>query len=260
MVEESGHKASIREEFTEQAERYANSSLLTDTDKVEQLIDATRVPPGAQVLEVATGPGHVARGFASACDTVIGIDLTKAPVEIAEQKRRDNDIENAHFVRGDAECLPFDDNTFDTVVSRLALHHLETPEVALQEMGRVCRPNGVVAADDIIVSEHPERAQYQNEFERIRDPSHVRALPLSELIDLLAICGLEITNVRTNTLIQDFDDWIDTAQTPKQRATKAREMIKRDEQEDLSGTRPFYRDGELGFVQNTAIAVGRPID
>ena len=36
-------------------------------------------------------------------------------------------------------------------------------------------------------------------------------------------------------------------------------MIERDEREDLSGTRPFYQDGELGFIQQTAIAVGRPI-
>ena len=110
MTKESGHKASIREEFTEQADSYANSSLLTDTDKVERLVDATGVPSSAQVLEVATGPGHVARGFATISDTVVGIDLTEAPLRIAEQKKRESGIKNAHFMRGNAEILPFNNN------------------------------------------------------------------------------------------------------------------------------------------------------
>ena len=259
MSDEPGHKASVREEFTEQAKSYANSSLLTDSNEVKKLVEATNISSNAQVLEVASGPGHVGRGFATICDTIVGIDLTEAPLRIAEQKRQESGIKNAHFMRGDAEILPFNNNTFDAVVSRLALHHLETPKTALQEMKRVCHPNGVVAVDDIIVSEHTERGQYQNQFEQIRDPSHVRALPLSELIELLTNCGLEVTNVQTDTLVQNFDDWIDTAQTPNQKAAKAREMIERDEREDLSGTRPFYQDGELGFVQQTAIAVSRPI-
>jgi hypothetical protein len=66
--------------------------------------------------------------------------------------------------------------------------------------------------------------------------------------------------VQTDTLVQIFDDWIDTAQTPDQRAAKAREMIERDEREDLSGTRPFYQDGELGFVHQTAIVGPSPYD
>lgn len=259
MSEEIGHKDSVREEFTEQADSYADSSLLTDSNKVKKLVESTNISSDAQVLEVATGPGHVARGFATICETVVGIDLTEAPLRIAEQKREESDLKNIHFIRSDAELLPFDKNTFDAVVSRLALHHLQTPKIALQEMKRVCHPEGVVAIDDIIVSEHTERGQYQNQFEQIRDPSHVRALPLSELIELFTNCGLEIVNVQTDTLVQHFDDWTDTAQTPNWKAAKAREMIERDEREDLSGTRPFYQDGELGFIQQTAIVVGRPI-
>lgn len=259
MSDDSGHKASVRDEFTEQATSYASSSLLTDSDKVKRLVEATNLPSDAQVLKVATGPGHIARGFATVCDTVVGINLTEAPLRIAEQKRQESDITNAHFMRGDAEILPFGSNTFDAVVSRLALHHLETPKIALQEMKRVCHPEGVVAVDDVMVSEHTKRGQYQNQFEQVRDPSHVRAFPLSELIELLTNCGLEITNVQTDTLVQNFDDWIDTAQTPNQKAAKAREMIERDARENLSGTRPFYQEGELGFIQKTAIAVGRPL-
>lgn len=259
MDDQSDHKTTVREEFTEQAESYANNAVVTDNNKVEQLFLATDIPANARILEVATGPGHVARGFATACDTVVGVDLTKAPLTIAEQRRREGNIDNMHFGQGDAENLPFRRNTFDAVVARLALHHLEMPEAALQEMRRVCRPDGTVAIDDIVVSEHTERGQYQNQFERIRDPSHVRALTLSELIDLFTDCELEVNNVRTDSLTQTVDDWIDTAQTPDNQAAKVRNMIEQDERNNLSGTNPYYQNGRLNFTQRTAIVVGKPV-
>lgn len=259
MNDQSDHKTSVREEFTEQAESYANSAVVTDSNKIKRLLRATDVPASARVLEVATGPGHVAREFATACDTVVGVDLTKAPLTIAEQRRQKDNINNVYFGQGDAENLPFRRNTFDAVVSRLVLHHLEVPEAALQEMKRVCHPEGTVVVDDIVVSEHTERSLYQNQFERMRDSTHVRALPLTELIGLFTDCELEVDNVRMNSLIQTVDDWIDTAQTPDNRATKARNMIEQDEQNDLSGTKPYYQNGKLKFTQRTAIVVGKPI-
>lgn len=260
MDNQSSHKTSVRQEFTEQAESYANSAVVTDSNKVKRLLRATDVPASARVLEIATGPGHVAREFATACDTVVGVDLTKAPLTIAEQRRREGNIDNVHFGQGDAESLPFMRNTFDAVVSRLALHHLEMPDAALEEMRRVCRPDGTVAIDDIVVSEHTERRQYQNRFERIRDPSHVRALSLSELIGLFTDCELEVNNVRMDSLTQTVDDWIATAQTPDNRATKVRNMIEQDAQNDLSGTNPYYQNGRLKFTQRTAIVVGKPVN
>ncbi|WP_330630833.1 class I SAM-dependent methyltransferase [Halocatena halophila] len=61
-------------------------------------------------------------------------------------------------------------------IGRLALHHIEIPVAVVREMTRVCRPAGTVGIADLVVSEHAERGKYQNEFEWLRDPSHVRAL------------------------------------------------------------------------------------
>jgi len=57
-------------------------------------------------------------------------------------------------------------------------------------MARVCHLQGVVVIQDLIVSEFPARAAYQNRFEQLRDTSHTRALPLSELLALFTACGL----------------------------------------------------------------------
>lgn len=260
MPDSSDHKNTIREEFTKQATAYAENASLTDSEKVAHLVRSTDVFSEARVLEVATGPGHVAFGFADECNTVVGLDLTKAPLVIAEQTRRERSVDNVHFQQGDAENLPFSRDTFDIVVCRLAFHHFENPLEVLQQMVRVCRPDGTVAVADLVVSEHPDRGEYQNEFERLRDPSHVRALPLSELLELFTEGGLEVEDVYTDVLVQEVNQWFSTAHTPASQAAEARTMIERDANEDLSGTRPFWRDGKLCFVQRTAAVVGRRLD
>ena len=55
---------------------------------------------------------------------VIGVDLTEAPLKIAERMRAERGLENVSFRQGDVEArLPFDDNEFDVVVCRFAVHH-----------------------------------------------------------------------------------------------------------------------------------------
>lgn len=195
MPDSSDHKSTVHEEFTKQATAYAANSSLTDPEKVDHLVRAIDPSPEARVLEVATGPGHVAFGFADMCHTVVGIDLTEALLTIAEQTRQERGLDNVHFQKGDAENLPFNESAFDIVVCRLAFHHFEDTSSALQQMAQVCRPNGTVTVADLVVSEHPNRGKYQNQFEQLRDPSHVRAHSLSELIELFAEAGLEVEDV-----------------------------------------------------------------
>jgi ubiquinone/menaquinone biosynthesis C-methylase UbiE len=254
------HKQTVREAFTEQAEAYATNAAIADPERIDRLVQLAGGAGDKRVLEVATGPGHVALGFADVCEYVVGIDLTEAPLAIAAEQKRDRGVANVDLLRGDAETLPFSDDSFDIVVCRYALHHIENPSNVLQQMARVCRPGGTVAVADLVVSEHSHRADYQNELERLRDPSHVRALPISELLRTVADRGIEVEDVRTGTLVQKVDTWLDNADTPESRASEVREMMREDAEHDLSGTRPVRQDGDFQFVQRTAVVVGRVLD
>src|SRR5712692_6795196 len=110
--------------------------------------------PQDRVLEVATGPGYVAMGFAAVAREVVGVDLTEAPLAIAEKPRQEQGLPNVRFQLADASRLPFADGEFDVVVCRLAFHHFAEPPRMLGEMVRVCTPQGTVAVEDIVVSEH----------------------------------------------------------------------------------------------------------
>ena len=255
MTDSSTHKQRIRAEFTKQARAYASSADIHDTGRLLRLVDAVDPDPNSRVLEIATGPGYVALAFAERCREVIGVDITAAPLEIAEETRRDRGLNNVSFRLADADHLPFQDGEFDIVVCRLAFHHFEAPELALKEMTRACRIDGSVAVEDLAVSEHLRRAEYQNRFERLRDPSHVRARPISELLSMFTVNGLDVTKAYTDQLTPSVERWLANAQTPPEEAAEVRRMIETDLAQDLSGTRPFWMNGELFFNQKTVAIV-----
>jgi len=145
MTDPSDHKQTVRRAFTKQADAYAATASVSDPERIARLVEATDVDSSDRVLEVATGPGHVAFGFADRCKSVVGVDLTRAPLEIARKTQRKRETENVDFVRSDAEDIPCPPDSFDVVVCRLALHHVERPGRIVREMARVCRPNGTVA-------------------------------------------------------------------------------------------------------------------
>ncbi len=260
MSSVSDHTLAVRNAFTQQASAYAATPAVTDAGRIARFVEAVNPGREQRVLDVATGPGFVAMALASRVALVAGIDLTSAPLAIAEQRRREAGVANLRFQPADARNLPFAAEAFDAVVCRFAFHHFPDPARVLNEMVRVCRRGGTIAVEDLVASEFPERAAYQNRFEKIRDPSHVAALPLSGLLALFAAAGLETQQVVTDQLTPVVERWFVTAQTPPERAAEARRLIEHDEINDLSGTQPFRNaSNELCFVQRTAIVAGRKL-
>lgn len=256
----SQHNKTVRESFTAQAQAFAATPWIADAEHAAKLVAAAQASANDRVLDVATGPGYVAEAFARVSREVVGIDLTDALLNIAEARRRERSIRNLSFRSGDVHQLPFPDGDFSIVVCRLAVHHFENPERVLREMVRVCRPRGVVLVEDIIASEHPGRAAHQNRIEKLRDPSHVQAYPLSRLLQLFAAAGLEVESVTTDAVIPELEPWLATTQTPPDRAAEVRSFLEKDRQQDLSGMQPFFSaQGQLCFHLHTAMLRGRKL-
>ncbi len=252
-------KELVRREFTKQAPLYARNPLIWDQERLAALVEMVAPSPRDRVLEVAAGPGYVAMAFAEKCKEVVAIDLTEAQLEEGKRLCAKRNIANVAFELGDAEKLRFGDGEFDAVVCRLAFHHFGSPERVLSEMARVCKAGGKVAVEDLVASEHPHRAARLNRIERLRDPSHVRSLTLSELIGMFTRSGLEIEELSLSYLKQEAARWLANACTPADDARRVMELLEEDEQNDQSGTRPYRENGKLHFVQRTGRIVGRKL-
>ena len=97
------------------------------------------------VLDVATGTGDIAFEIRKKYKSkIIGLDLSVNMLEIAKQKAKNKKIEDIKFIEGDAENLPFEDNTFDKVLISYGLRNLGNTEKGIEEFYRVLKPGGTV--------------------------------------------------------------------------------------------------------------------
>ena len=104
------------------------------------MLDAARVTPGMQVLDVCCGPGMLAAGALARGAEAVGLDFSVGAVELARRL-----VPNGRFEQGDAQALPFSAASFDAVVCGYGLMHLPEPAAALREMLRVLHPGGRAA-------------------------------------------------------------------------------------------------------------------
>ncbi|MEC2055079.1 class I SAM-dependent methyltransferase [Peribacillus psychrosaccharolyticus] len=94
------------------------------------------------VLEIGSGTG-VNFPYYHSVTKVTAIEPSQHMIE-RSRKRREMSVVPIQIIQDNAERLPFDDDTFDTVVATLVLCTIPNPEAALQEMKRVCKPEGKI--------------------------------------------------------------------------------------------------------------------
>ena len=107
----------------------------------ELVVERAQANPGEPLLDVATGSGNVAIPAARAGAQVTGLDLTPKLLDVARERAGEAGVEIT-FVEGDAEELPFDDESFDRVTSCFGVMFAPRQGVAAGELVRVARPGG----------------------------------------------------------------------------------------------------------------------
>jgi SAM-dependent methyltransferase len=161
------------------------------------------VPAGSAVLDVATGGGHVARRLREAGSAVVTCDASPG-------------------MRPDVVCraeeLPFEDDSFDVVVTRIAAHHFADIGRALAEMARVTR-------DLLLVEDTLHSTPQVEEAERVRDPSHVRMYTEEEWRRLLDDAGIAVDAVEVFDKSEPLEGWIARTGCAGRDAERVRELL-----------------------------------
>jgi SAM-dependent methyltransferase len=144
-----GFKAFEAEGWSAQAGTYGGLTGAITSRLAESLLDAGRVRSDCRVLDVATGPGYVAERAAARGARVVGIDIAEGMLELARRR-----VSGVELLCADAEQLPFDHSSFDSVLGGFVVNHLPDPPRALAEAARVLVSGGQVAFS---VWDRPER-------------------------------------------------------------------------------------------------------
>jgi ubiquinone/menaquinone biosynthesis C-methylase UbiE len=122
-----------------------------DMDETRCLVLKRALPIKEEILDVGTGPGRMAYILAQAGYNVTTIDVSKEVLEVARvYASRYKVLDKISFLTMDAECLEFEDNMFNTVVSVNLLHEVNNPEKVIREILRVCSKEGKLVIADLV--------------------------------------------------------------------------------------------------------------
>jgi ubiquinone/menaquinone biosynthesis C-methylase UbiE len=248
------HNELIVDQFTRQAIPFAQ--MHSDEESVRLLMRAAEVSAEDRVLDVACGPGLVACAVAPAVREVVGLDLTPAMIEEARRQQQARGVRNVAWQVGDVTELPYPDCAFSVVLSRYAFHHLIDPAEALREMARVCRPGGRVVVADVFVTNDAQGAAYDR-MEKLRDPSHVRALKLEELERMFAAAGVPVGSRAFYRFDVEVERLLAATRTPAAEAEQVRAILAADVGRDELGVAVRRVGDGLRFSFPIVVLAGR---
>jgi len=258
----------VQKKFGAAAADYAASAVHAKGPSLARLVALVDPQPQWRALDVATGAGHTALAFAPHVAHVVASDITDEMLAQAAKLAADKGLANFETARAEAGALPFDDESFDLVVCRLAAHHFPDPAAFVSESFRVLKPGGTFALVDNVSpdatmlpkatpAELAEAAAVFNAYESLRDPSHVRALTLSEWLELMRSTGFRGTVHELLDQHIAFEPW-----TSRMRCDAA--TVRR--LEAMLGEEPLHRflkprvteDGPTFMLQEAVIVARKP--
>ncbi|MGX1810481.1 class I SAM-dependent methyltransferase [Nocardia sp. NPDC055321] len=147
-----------------------------------------------RVLELCAGTGYASRLLAGRHPEaeVVGLDLSREMIAVGNRKLAARGPANVRLVEGDAGSLPFEDNTFDTVMAVFGLHEVPTTvrHAAVRESARVLGPGGRIVVVDLDKS--PRSGALLDAYLRVAEPRHAREICGSGLVNLLSDNGFTV--------------------------------------------------------------------
>lgn len=253
----SANADEIHKAFTAQASAFENSGM--NFSKKEYLdYCVKRIEPGMNdhVLEAAAGTCVCSRAMAPFVKSAVCLDMTPAMLSVGKTEAEKSGIENMTFVLGDVSELPFLDNSFDIVFSRLAFHHFPDINQPFAEMKRVLKPGGKLVMIDMEAAEESLR-NTEDEIEKMRDNSHIRNLSRSEMLSLYEKNGIVVKLCEAVKLKTKLENWLELTSTPPEMRDKIRKLMKADiAGGEKTGFYPYVENGEIIYDQRWTMVIG----
>lgn len=248
----------IKRSFGVQAQNFDNKSV--NFSKKEYLdYTLTSVQPVAtdMILEVAAGTCACGRSFAPFVKMVVCLDATTPMLKVGKQSAEESHLDNMVFVKGYAEELPFLDNSFDIVFSRLAFHHFTDTDSVFREMVRVLKPGGKLVMIDMEAADEHLR-ETEDKIETMRDPSHVKNLSIEEMRKLYSDNNLVIEKCEVTEMPLCLNDWLELTKTAVPVKEKIMNLMKADlNGQEKTGFNPYQTEKGICFNHRWVLTLGK---
>lgn len=153
-----------------------------------------KVIKNKEVLEIATGPGMLAKHVAQAAKRMIATDYSDGMIKEA---KKGTYPDNLTFEVADAMNLPYDDDSFDVVIIANALHIVLDPEKVLSEIERVLRSRGILIAPNFVAHNSSLGSRIWSGILRIAGVRFEHQWSVEEYHQFLENHGWHIVNART---------------------------------------------------------------
>lgn len=209
------HHQSVYQQFNEQANSYLTSAVHAGGEDLQALQKYLNNHQNAKVLDLGCGAGHISFNVADKVESVTAFDLSDSMLEVVASTAKERGLNNISTMKGNVESLPFENQTFDLVISRYSAHHWHDVEQALREVRRVLKPGGRAIFIDVVSPGHPVFDLYLQTVEVLRDTSHVRDYPAGEWSIMFNNARLFLKNIESFRLRLEFTSWVERMRTPE---------------------------------------------
>jgi ubiquinone/menaquinone biosynthesis C-methylase UbiE len=249
------HNEQIIDQFTKQAIPFTQNAAHSAEYAVKRLVTLSNVSKKDTVLDVACGSGLVSCELAKIAHHIIGIDITPAMIEQANLLKQEKNLNNIKYEIGDVAHLSYVDASFSIVVTRYSFHHLVDPSSVLSEMKRVCMRKGRVVVIDATPAS--DKADMYNYVEKLRDPSHVKALTFAELQEMFKEIDLTIINTDSFRVEMDVERLLQASFPNPEDIYKIRQLFIEDVQNNILGVNSHYVGTEIHFTFPTSMIIAQ---
>jgi len=193
-----------------------------DEEHLHRIIRALDIKKNSTILDLGTGSGYLAFAIARMYPEcrIIGLDIVTGTLENNSIQAKNQNITNIAFASYDGVIFPVEDNTFDIIVTRYALHHFPEITRSFEEISRVLQPGGQLFISDPTPNDEDEE-RFVDTYMKMKDDGHIKYYTKEEFDALARHAGLMLENSFDTRIrfprecideclyiIQGFPEWI----------------------------------------------------
>lgn len=231
-------KNSFEESFKEK-EFYNKQTQ--DEIHLRDILKFVEINPRMKVLDLGCGSGYLTFPMAKENPeaNILGLDIVAKTLETNAAQAEKDSLCNLEFRSYDGIIFPFEDESFDLIVTRYALHHFPDIEQSMKEIARVLTPGGKLFISDPRPNEC-DITRFVDDYMQLKKDGHIKFYTKDEWIEICGKCGLSV--------IKSFDSQI---RFPKKKSTAIGfdEVIEKHDRKIIDSYELFETEEEIWVTE-----------